>query len=574
MSRKSRTAAVGALLAVTLVAPVAHADWNVGYAYKMHFPQLPDTIGYDVNFTAPWSVADDWRCSDTGPVSDIHFWFSSRGDSLNLQLPLTVQMTNIRVSIYSDVPQSPNDPFSHPGTLLWQRDFAPDQVKIRQTGKGSQYWYDPANGAVVQNDHHKIYQCNITKITDPFYQKRGHIYWLVVSISTPAPEYQLGWKSSDQSQYPPGYTGLSFLDDAVWSPPAGGWHDIHYPTGPQQGKSMDMAFVITGFRKVFNHKMHFPQYPDPTGADVNFTYPQVAADDWTCSETGPVEDVHFWFSAQDDWINPQLPLIQQIYGIHLSIHADIPAGPGNPYSKPGPSLWELNLASDDPHVQFSKCYTEGQDWMDPAQNGYLIKDHRIFYRCDIDSLPGAVFTQQKGTIYWLDVSLTAQLPVGWKTADVDLYPAPYTGMHYLDDAVWAQNLTVPPIPWLDLIWPAVAPRAGESIDLSFVITRKPDPTGAGEAPKQYNLEQNYPNPFNPSTTIRYSLPEAANVELAIFGVDGALVRVLDTGMKPAGVFEAHWDGKDRRGHAVASGVYFYRLRAGTFTETRKMVLMK
>ena len=141
--------------------------------------------------------------------------------------------------------------------------------------------------------------------------------------------------------------------------------------------------------------------------------------------------------------------------------------------------------------------------------------------------------------------------MGWKTADVDLYPAPYTGMHYLDDAVWAQNLTVPPIPWLDLIWPAVAPRAGESIDLSFVITRKPDPTGAGEAPKQYNLEQNYPNPFNPSTTIRYSLPEAANVELAIFGVDGALVRVLDTGMKPAGVFEAHWDGRDRRGHAVA-----------------------
>jgi len=64
------------------------------------------------------------------------------------------------------------------------------------------------------------------------------------------------------------------------------------------------------------------------------------------------------------------------------------------------------------------------------------------------------------------------------------------------------------------------------------------------------------------------------VELAVFGVDGKLVRVLESGTKPAGTFEAHWDGRDVSGHSVASGVYVYRLKAGSFNETRKMVLLK
>ena len=63
-----------ALLALALVVTTAHADWNPGFKHKMHFPQQPDANGYDVNFTAPLIVADDWKCSETGPVTDIHFW--------------------------------------------------------------------------------------------------------------------------------------------------------------------------------------------------------------------------------------------------------------------------------------------------------------------------------------------------------------------------------------------------------------------------------------------------------------------------------------------------------------------
>ncbi len=101
-------------------------------------------------------------------------------------------------------------------------------------------------------------------------------------------------------------------------------------------------------------------------------------------------------------------------------------------------------------------------------------------------------------------------------------------------------------------------------------------TDVGNTPasRQLTLES-YPNPFNPSTTIRYTLPEAARVSLAVYDVGGRLVRTLVRGAnKPAGVFEGTWNGTDDAGKVVASGVYFYRLTAGDQTITRKAVLLK
>jgi len=558
------------LLALALVVTTAHADWNPGFKHKMHFPQQPDVNGYDVNFTAPLIVADDWKCSETGPVTDIHFWFSARNDWLNLQLPLDVQIFNIHVSIHEDIPAGPVIPFSRPGAQLWARDFNVGQVKIRKYGSGQQSWYDPSTGLLVPNDHTTIYQCNIINIPEAFYQKRGHIYWLDVSITAQQP---LGWKSADLFKYPPGNYGQHYQDDATWTPGAAvGWQDIHYPSGPLQGQSMDMAFVITGYKRPLHHKMHFQQYPDPTGADVNFTFPRVAADDWKCSETGPVDDIHFWFSAFNDWLDPAHPLEQQIFNIHVSIHADIPDpdGPQGPlFSMPGALLWSRDFPVTAANVKVVRYFTEGQAWYDPTQ-GYVPLNHKVLWRCDLTEIVQP-FIQQVGTIYWLDVSLTSEAPVGWKTADVDAYPPPFTGQHYQDDAVWG-NFPAPI--WTDLHWPVGIPHGGESIDLSFVITTGPPNTGAGDSPKSFRLEQNVPNPFNPTTTIRYTLPDASDVELAVFSVDGRLVRVLQSGAKPAGTFEATWDGRDSAGRSVASGVYFYRLRAGSFAETKKMVLLK
>lgn len=65
-----------ALACVALLAAPAIADWHPGDGHKMHFPQLPDENGWDVNASGGICLADDWMCSETGPVSDIHFWGS------------------------------------------------------------------------------------------------------------------------------------------------------------------------------------------------------------------------------------------------------------------------------------------------------------------------------------------------------------------------------------------------------------------------------------------------------------------------------------------------------------------
>ena len=93
------------------------------------------------------------------------------------------------------------------------------------------------------------------------------------------------------------------------------------------------------------------------------------------------------------------------------------------------------------------------------------------------------------------------------------------------------------------------------------------------------LLANYPNPFNPETWIPYQLSEPAEVSVSIYSVDGKLVRTLELGQVPAGVYSdkeraAYWDGRNAAGESVASGVYFYTLRAGDFKATRKMVIRK
>ncbi len=88
------------------------------------------------------------------------------------------------------------------------------------------------------------------------------------------------------------------------------------------------------------------------------------------------------------------------------------------------------------------------------------------------------------------------------------------------------------------------------------------------------LSQNYPNPFNPTTMIRFYLPEAQNVRLQIFDLNGALVRTLFDEVLPAGGQTMVWDGRDQNGRITASGVYFYTLVRGQQIERKKMILVR
>jgi hypothetical protein len=97
---------------------------------------------------------------------------------------------------------------------------------------------------------------------------------------------------------------------------------------------------------------------------------------------------------------------------------------------------------------------------------------------------------------------------------------------------------------------------------------------SGNLPTDYSLSQNIPNPFNPQTVIEYSLPVASHVLLDIFNVNGQRVITIVDDFMEAGRHKVVWRGVDSQGNPIASGLYFYRIQANGFTQTRKMLLLK
>ena len=93
-------------------------------------------------------------------------------------------------------------------------------------------------------------------------------------------------------------------------------------------------------------------------------------------------------------------------------------------------------------------------------------------------------------------------------------------------------------------------------------------------PYRWRLSGNFPNPFNPVTTIDYSLAERVYVDISIYNILGQKINSLVGETKPAGPHRVEWDGHDQSGNTVASGIYFYRIEAGEFSATKKMILLK
>jgi len=111
-------------------------------------------------------------------------------------------------------------------------------------------------------------------------------------------------------------------------------------------------------------------------------------------------------------------------------------------------------------------------------------------------------------------------------------------------------------------------------DGDFIGVISDVPPKPATTPLTFRLYQNYPNPFNPKTTIRYTLPEASEVRLVIFNLLGQKIRTLVHERQPAGYHLVVWDTRDERGKPVPSGVYLYRIKAGRFTDIKKMILMR
>ena len=92
--------------------------------------------------------------------------------------------------------------------------------------------------------------------------------------------------------------------------------------------------------------------------------------------------------------------------------------------------------------------------------------------------------------------------------------------------------------------------------------------------KNYTLYQNYPNPFNPATTIKFTLEKTEAVNIKIYDIKGALIRELMNKKANAGLNKIVWDGKNEHGNLVTSGIYFYRISAGKFSQTKRMVFIR
>ena len=130
---------------------------------------------------------------------------------------------------------------------------------------------------------------------------------------------------------------------------------------------------------------------------------------------------------------------------------------------------------------------------------------------------------------------------------------------------------------ITILWPMgdtvviAAVAADQQLQVTESATGVDEPVGFVN---RYELFHNYPNPFNPSTTIRYSLKEDAYVSLKVFNMLGQEVKTLVNNFQTAGPKQVEWDGRNERGTSVATGMYVYRMKAGDFVRSNKMILSK
>jgi len=234
---KTTLVLLSVVVLLVAAAPVG-ADWKPGQFAK--YVQLPDLNGADIwnsqNVDLLYSVvADDFPCTSPGPISDLHFWGSWKGDNVG-------SIALVHAEIMADVPATPGAAnFSQPGQTLWERDFTTGTFNVVDYGRGQQSWYDPISGTFTANDHQTIWQVNIPNIVEPFIQDgtaaAPKIFWLQLEVTVDSPATQWGWKTST----------THFQDVGVWASylQVGNVMSVWHPLTLTAIPANDLAFVIT-----------------------------------------------------------------------------------------------------------------------------------------------------------------------------------------------------------------------------------------------------------------------------------------------------------------------------------------
>ncbi len=214
---------------------VCPAHWKPSDGHKMHFPQTPDPAGWAVNLSHI-AIADDFRCSQTGPITEIHFWISWR-DNLIDEVPWW------DVAIFADYE-------GRPGEKLWS--FNDGVIAVEEKPQPQQGWVDlcqvvtSENGSTTVDCGNALLEekpdnnswcglVNITNIQNPFIQEEGKVYWLVIYANVPHYDSlsyrpEVGWKTTDKN-----WNRLAHWTRRPMSSTQP-WHPLPY----------NMAFVING----------------------------------------------------------------------------------------------------------------------------------------------------------------------------------------------------------------------------------------------------------------------------------------------------------------------------------------
>ncbi|UCB52414.1 MAG: hypothetical protein JSV10_10610, partial [Candidatus Zixiibacteriota bacterium] len=339
-------------------------------------------------------VADDFMFPTDMLVTDVHWW----GGFWNGP-PDEVDPCPFYVYIYAD------DGTGMMPTGAGMADPAPTAL--------ASYYFPALTGYPL--DPNGFYEYDVD-LSPPFSATAGVKYWIAIQADFAYPP-QWGWTYHSAVQLHQAMQGFPLLGTPFWTDP--------YPPD-----GVDMAFYLTGLPdggEWPNHKMHFPQLPDEIGWDVNATYPKILADDWQCSQTGPVTDIHFWGSWKDTDGDPWTDDAGHILYFIFSIHANIPADSDTPWSRPGELLWEridsTAITPIDPPT------LEG--WYDPNTGRTFYNDHVPYWRYDYVNIP-APFFQYQDSIYWLNISAVLEDTFyhwGWKNSRD----------HFMDDAVYRDD---------------------------------------------------------------------------------------------------------------------------------------
>jgi hypothetical protein len=433
-------------LCALMIAPQVFAQGDAVPNDVVKWRQPPDMqFGVNIQSTEPQPlVADDWRCEDPRPVTDVHFWGSYIGWERIYPQPtmLPPVVDGFWIRIYKDVPAGvdPHFPYSHPGELL----FRAEVKEFRQDYVASILHPD-------ETFEHKFYYS--LDLPEPFDQEEGAIYWISISAIMPDQPFPWGWETSD----------CHWNDNAArfWLS-NNHWEEITPLLLPdwyqQQYRTVDMAFELTvPYEPPPPPKLvKWQQRPDMVhGINVVSTPdtdpPNIlnVADDWLCLDGSPVSDLHFWGSYLRWFDTEAVPMAPPpgVERFRIQVYSDRPAGTTlDDYSRPDKLLYEAWVDT------FTESYVASIPVTWPPEAEF---EHK--FRYDID-LP-RMFWQRRDRIYWLNIAAVprdSQYRWGWESsmdrwndwAVEGFYNSP-------DDRFWS---------------PIVNPMTKEFTDMSFELT--------------------------------------------------------------------------------------------------------